>query len=127
MNKHILVVDDEPNLAQLLAMALEDEGYEVTIALNGVDALKKVWSFPYPDLIVLDRDMPRMSGLEVCQRLRHAGFDNPIVFVTGMGDRTHREAGFRAGANGYIVKPFVDKELTSIIAQLMDQRYQRVA
>lgn len=127
MKEQILVVDDEPKLARLLAMALEDEGYDVTVAENGVDALKKVWSLPSPDLIVLDRDMPRMSGLDVCQRLRQAGYDNPIVFVTGMGDRTHREAGLQAGANAYIVKPFIDEEVTSVVKQLLHGPSLKVA
>ncbi|MEB3209745.1 MAG: response regulator [Leptolyngbyaceae bacterium] len=127
MHTHILVVEDEPSLAQLLSMALEDEGYKVTIASDGVEALKKIWTFPYPDLILLDRDMPRMSGLEVCQRLRQAGFDNPIVFVTGRGDRTDCETGLKAGANGYIIKPFVDQELITMIQQLMGDRHPDVA
>lgn len=119
MKAHILIVDDEPRLAQSLAMALEDEDYDVTIAVNGIEALKKVWTVPYSDLVLLDWNMPRMSGLEVCKRLRQAGYENPIVFVTGMGDRIYQEAGLNAGANAYLVKPFTDDEVIATVEKLL--------
>jgi DNA-binding response OmpR family regulator len=120
MKKQILIVDDEPRLAQLMAMALEDAGYEVSIARNGIDALKQAWTVPYPDLIVLDWNMPRMTGLEVCKRLRQSHFGNPIVFVTGMGDRPHRDAARQAGADAYIIKPFTDDDLITTIDCLLN-------
>lgn len=127
MKAHILIVDDEPRLAQSLAMALEDEDYDVTITTNGIEALKKVWAAPYPDLVLLDWNMPRLSGLEVCQRLRQAGYEHPVVFVTGMGDRTYQETGLNAGANAYLVKPFTDDKVITTVETLLSSNCPQVA
>ncbi len=126
MNARILIVDDEPRLARSLAMLLEDEGYEATVATNGFDALNQAWAVPHPTLVVLDWNMPRMTGLEVCKRLRQAGYTHPIIFATGMGDRSQQEAGLKAGANAYLIKPFTADEVLNTIQQLLQQgvRYQ---
>lgn len=120
MNAHILIVDDECRLAQCLAMTLEDEGYRVSVAHDGVEGLKCARSLA-PDLIVLDWNMPQLSGLEVCQHLRQAGNAVPIVLATGRSDRISQTLGLRAGADAYIVKPYNIDEMLSAISQLLDR------
>jgi len=127
MQGHILIVDDEPKLAQSLAMVLEDEDYEASIAMNGIEALKRVWTAPYPDLVLLDWKMPCMSGLEVCRRLRQAAYEQPIVFVTGMVDRSYQEAGFEARAIAYLVMPLSVDEIITTVTQLLNKTYSRVS
>lgn len=123
LDTRILIVDDDSRLAQALAMVLEDEGYQVSLASDGMEALKQVWTSVTPALIVLDWNMPRMSGLEVCRRLRQAGYERPIVFSSGMGDRPHCIAALSAGANAYLVKPFTADELLTTIAAMLQQPF----
>jgi two-component system phosphate regulon response regulator PhoB len=111
---HILVVEDEDALATLLHYNLEKEGYEVTAAGDGEEALTLV-SEKLPDLIVLDWMLPKVSGIEVCRRLRARTETRnvPIIMLTARGEETDRIRGLDTGADDYVVKPFSMSELSA--------------
>jgi len=103
MAEKILVIDDEQSTVQLLAIILEQHGFEVIKALRAEDGLKKAYR-TQPDLVLLDVSMPDMDGFEVCRRLRQMS-DMPIVFLTALGNKEAAMQGFDLGADDYIVKP----------------------
>ncbi len=117
----ILVVDDEPNLLRLIRYALEGEGYEVTTAENGVQALKAVET-GRPDLLVLDVMLPDMSGLEVCQRVRSlpGGGELPIVMLSALTQLGDRVRGLQSGADDYIPKPSEVEEVAARVRALLE-------
>lgn len=120
----ILIADDEPVNLQVMIKLLEEEGYQVITTLNGQDALEKVMDGLKPDLVILDVMMPKMSGLEVCRKLRerYSLFEIPVLIVT-LGNRTEDIlAGFEAGANDYISKPFSLRELKARAWTLLELR-----
>ncbi|HQW07186.1 MAG TPA: response regulator transcription factor [Flavobacteriales bacterium] len=116
----VLLVDDEPDIVELLRYNLEREGYAVQTALNGKDALKsaKTW---HPDLVVLDIMMPGMDGVEVCMQLRQLPeFKNTVItFLTARGEDYSQIAGFEAGADDYITKPVRPKVFVSKVKALL--------
>ncbi|QFG23014.1 response regulator transcription factor [Actinomadura sp. WMMB 499] len=105
----ILVVDDDPTVAEVVARYLTRDGHEVTCVADGRTALRRALDRP-PDLIVLDLMLPGMSGLDVCRRLR-ASSAVPIVMLTALGAETDRLAGLELGADDYVTKPFSPREL----------------
>lgn len=109
---NILVVDDDPEIIDLLRLDLELMGFQVDSANDGMNALKKAESKSY-DLIVLDVMMPKMDGFEVCKRIRanRASAATPIVLLTAKGTIEDKIRGFNAGADDYLVKPFEFQEL----------------
>jgi two-component system, OmpR family, phosphate regulon response regulator PhoB len=117
---YILVVEDEDALATLLHYNLEKEGYKVSLASDGEEALTQV-DEQLPDLIVLDWMLPKVSGIEVCRRLRgRAETRNvPIIMLTARGEETDRIRGLDTGADDYIVKPFSMVELTARIRAVL--------
>ena len=101
----ILVVDDDPTARLLMRAALQKAGFDVRLAVDGADALRQFAEAPF-DLLMLDVDMPGMSGIELCAVLRSQGGEHlPIVMVTGMDDVTSVEATYRSGATDFIAKP----------------------
>ena len=108
----ILVVEDEPDAAELLAFNLKSAGHEVTIADNGAKGLKCAQTIR-PDLIVLDHMLPGMSGIEVCRALRAnvETADVPIIMLTARAAESDRVKGFECGADDYVTKPFSMREL----------------
>ncbi len=116
----VLLVDDEPDIVELLRYNLEREGYAVQTALNGRDALKAAKS-SRPDLIVLDIMMPGMDGVEVCMQLRQLPeFKNTVItFLTARGEDYSQIAGFDAGADDYITKPVRPKVFVSKVKALL--------
>lgn len=116
----ILIVDDEPDIRDVLRITLEDEKYEVFEASNGEEGLALI-DKKMPDMILCDYKMPRMDGREFCRRLkkdillRHL----PVIMVTGKGEITDKVDGIEAGADDYIVKPFEPKELIAHIRMLL--------
>lgn len=110
MTSHILVVEDEVKLAQFIELELKYEGYEVTIAHDGLAGLTSARE-SHPDLILLDWMLPGISGLEICRRLRLTGDRVPIVLLTAKDEISDRVAGLDAGADDYLVKPFSLEEL----------------
>lgn len=118
MNPHILLVEDEIRIAQLVELELADAGYQVNIAHDGQVGLELAQTLQ-PDAIVLDWTLPHLTGLEICQQLRAKGNAVPIVFATAMADAPHRQAAMAAGANAYVVKPYSIGDLVeTITAQL---------
>ncbi|MCW5898507.1 MAG: response regulator transcription factor [Flavobacteriales bacterium] len=116
----VLLVDDEPDIVELLKYNLEREGYHVTTALNGKDALKQARA-TRPDLIVLDIMMPGMDGVEVCNQLRQLPeFKNTLItFLTARSEDYSQIAGFDAGADDYITKPVRPKVFISKVKALL--------
>jgi two-component system phosphate regulon response regulator PhoB len=120
MTPHILVVEDEDSLATLLQYNLQKEGYDVALAGDGEEALLLV-DERLPDLIVLDWMLPKVSGIEVCRRLRQRNETRnvPIVMLTARGEETDRVRGLDTGADDYVVKPFSMTELTARIRAVL--------
>jgi DNA-binding response OmpR family regulator len=110
MTAHILLVEDDPKLAQFIETELCLEGYRVTVATNGMDGLSMAREVN-PDLLILDWLMPGMSGLDVCIRLRTTGLQAPIIMVTAKDEIPDRVAGLNGGADDYVTKPFSMEEL----------------
>ena len=111
MSRMVLVVDDDPHIRQLLAFAFEKAGLEVREAADGEEALAQV-ARAAPDLVVLDINMPRMDGLEVCRRLR-ATSDVPVLFLSSRDEEFDRVLGIELGADDYVVKPFSPREVVA--------------
>jgi DNA-binding response OmpR family regulator len=109
--KHILVVDDEPRIAEIARDYLERAGYRVTIAGNGADALAQART-RQPDLIVLDLGLPQMDGLDVTRTLRKQS-NVPIIMLTARVDESDKLVGLELGADDYVTKPFSPKELVA--------------
>ena len=103
----ILMADDEANITNMAGAILGDAGYDVITAPNGIEAFEKAVS-EKPDLIILDRNMPGMDGIEVCKKIRDTkGICSiPIVFLTGREEEKEILEGLRSGAEDYITKPF---------------------
>ena len=115
--ERVLVVDDDPPLARMLARTLSAEGYEVTVASDGSAALVAA-ERAAPDLIVLDVAMPAMDGLSVCRRMRAKGLATPILMLTARDAVADRVAGLQSGADDYLVKPFAVEELVARLRAL---------
>lgn len=111
MNKaQILVVDDESGVRELVGDVLELEGYEVTIAVDGLDALSKIRKQKY-DLYVLDINMPKIDGLVLLEKMRAAGDATPALLLSARREKDDIHKGFRVGADDYVTKPFSIEEL----------------
>ncbi|WP_433324133.1 response regulator transcription factor [Spirillospora sp. CA-294931] len=106
----ILVVDDEPNIRDLLVQALRLVGFEVRAAARGLEAIAAAGTAP-PALVILDVMLPDLDGLEVARRLRASGLDAPVVFLTARDTVEDRIAGLTAGGDDYVTKPFSLEEL----------------
>jgi DNA-binding response OmpR family regulator len=110
MSDRILLVEDDPKLAEFIAAELSLEGYEVMVATNGIDGLK-LSRESQPDLLILDWMLPGISGLDLCLRLRKNGIQTPILMLTAKDEIPDRVAGLNAGADDYVTKPFSIEEL----------------
>ena len=119
----VLVVDDEQMLTDLLSMALRMEGWEVRTADSGFDALTVTRDFD-PDALVLDIMMPDLDGMAVLQRLRHAGNDVPVLFLTAKDSVADRVAGLTAGGDDYVTKPFSLEEVVARVRALLRRSVQ---
>ncbi|GHO42466.1 response regulator transcription factor [Ktedonospora formicarum] len=118
MKAHLLVVDDDPRITDLLRRILAYEGYSVAVAASGDEALKRTLERA-PDIIVLDVMLPGLNGLEVVQRLRVAGDNVPILLLTARDTVADRVKGFEVGADDYLVKPFAPEELVARIKAML--------
>lgn len=105
----ILIAEDDPKIAKVVRVYLENDGYRVAHAENGRDVLALAEKEP-PLLVILDLMLPDMSGEEVCQELKEMG-DIPVIMLTSKGSEEERLAGFALGADDYVVKPFSPREL----------------
>jgi DNA-binding response OmpR family regulator len=114
----VLLVEDEVKLARFVELELSYEGYEVTVAHDGLSGLMAARD-GLPDLVILDWMMPGMSGVEVCRRLRATGCRAPVILMTAKDDVVDRVAGLDAGADDYVTKPFsIEELLARVRAQL---------
>ncbi|WP_309732165.1 response regulator transcription factor [Chamaesiphon sp. OTE_75_metabat_556] len=110
MNDRILLVEDDTKLAGFIEEELILEGYQVTVATNGLDGLTIARNLQ-PDLLILDWMLPGISGLDLCLRLRSTGIQVPIIMLTAKDEIPDRVAGLNAGADDYVTKPFSIEEL----------------
>jgi len=122
LNMNILVVDDDPNILELVSIQLMSAGYTVIKASNGYEALEKL-SEELPDLAVVDVMMPGMDGYALTRKIR-AEADIPVLLLTAKGELDDKEQGFLAGSDDYVVKPFEPKELLFRINAIL-RRYDK--
>ncbi|OXE36729.1 MAG: phosphate regulon transcriptional regulatory protein PhoB [Phenylobacterium zucineum] len=120
MSPRILVVEDEDALSTLLQYNLEKDGYDVAVASDGEDALTQVAEHA-PDLVILDWMLPKISGIEVCRRLRQRTETRnvPIIMLTARGEESDRIRGLDTGADDYVIKPFAMTELSARIRAVL--------
>lgn len=128
VRKKILVVEDDPDLVELLSFNLRGCGFVVSTSGDGVDAVKKARSI-MPDLILLDLMLPQLDGFGVCEILRRdpATTGIPIIMVTAMSSQFARLAGLEAGANDYITKPFSPKQLIARVQEMLGRHVPQPA
>ena len=117
MSRSVLIVEDDRNIAELLQMYLEKEGYTVTVAFDGGQGLAKFRSVQ-PDLVLLDVMMPVMDGWAVCRAIR-AESRTPVIMLTAKGETDDKVAGLKAGADDYITKPFEMREVLARIEAVL--------
>lgn len=122
----ILVVEDEASLAQVLVDNLEAEGYDVRVARDGEAAETAwnggAWNGATPDLVVLDVMLPRVDGYELCRRMRDAGHDTAVLYLSARGEPEDRVRGLRAGGDDYLPKPFHLPEFLLRVQALLRRR-----
>jgi DNA-binding response OmpR family regulator len=126
MNDRILLVEDDPKLSQFIASELSLEGYQVTVATNGLDGLT-IARDTQPDLVILDWMLPEISGLDVCMRLRKTGVQVPIIMLTAKDEISDRVTGLNAGADDYLIKPFSIEELLARVKARMRRMYPEIS
>ncbi len=117
MTHHILIADDDPHIRELLSFALAKAGMTVSEAPDGEAALAAVTAHR-PDLLILDINMPKMDGLEVCRRLRAEG-NLPILFLSSRDDEIDRVLGLELGGDDYVVKPFSPREVVARVGAIL--------
>jgi DNA-binding response OmpR family regulator len=117
MTLRVLVIEDDPNVCEVVARYLAREGYQVETAADGAAGLARALADP-PDLVVLDLMLPSLGGLEVCRRLRAAA-PVPVIMLTALGEEADRIAGLDLGADDYMAKPFSPRELTARVKAVL--------
>ena len=120
---HILIVEDDPNIAKSIEVTTSIVGYQCDRCADGLTAVKKVNSGDY-DIVLLDVMLPGLNGFEVIERIRNSG--TPVIFLTALGDVTDKIKGLRMGAEDYIVKPFEAMELLARIEVVL-RRFKKDA
>ncbi|MCB9687744.1 MAG: response regulator transcription factor [Alphaproteobacteria bacterium] len=120
----ILLVDDDPNLLDVLSMTLEDAGHDVITAKDGVAGLRKVEQGA-PELLVSDVNMPGIDGFTLCRRLREKGHTLPIVLLTARDTEIDQALGLELGADDYVIKPFSARVLLARVSALLRREQLR--
>ncbi|MFP5501218.1 MAG: response regulator transcription factor [Candidatus Sericytochromatia bacterium] len=120
MGKRILIVEDEPDLVEVLSIIFRAYGYETEVAGDGVSALEAI-AEKRPDLVLMDVMMPRMNGLEVCRRLKQdpATRALPVVLLTAKAHDVDKASGLEAGADAYLAKPFENADLIATVQRVL--------
>ncbi len=118
--RHILVVDDDQHICDVICFTLEKAGYKVSVARDGSEALVQFRASP-TDLIVLDVGLPEMDGLEVCRQIRKES-EVPILFLSARGDEIDRVLGLEIGGDDYVTKPFSPRELAARVSVILKRR-----
>jgi DNA-binding response OmpR family regulator len=121
--ERILIAEDEPDIRELIRLALQFNGFEVISASDGAEAVELASNNSF-DLIMLDVRMPRLTGYEACRQLREmeATKEIPIIFLSAKGQEAEVDEGLEAGADRYILKPFAPIELANEIKQILAER-----
>lgn len=114
---HVLVVDDEPMVRDVLARYLRSEGFRVSLAVDGQEALEL--AAEGPDLILLDLMLPKIDGYEVFTRMRDQGRTTPVIMLTARGEETDRVVGLELGADDYVTKPFSPREVVARVRAVL--------
>jgi two-component system chemotaxis response regulator CheY len=119
--KKVLVVDDSPTIRQQIGRALGDAGFDVVEATDGVDGIDKIDSDRAIGMVILDINMPRMNGLEMLEKVKQQSENEnlPVIMLTSEGQKSLIERAKRAGAKGWIVKPFKTELLVGAVRKLM--------
>lgn len=117
LNQKILIVDDDANICELLRLYLEKDGYEAEVVTDGLKAVE-VFNSSSPDLVLLDIMLPGMDGWQVCREIRKTS-QTPIIMLTAKGETFDKVLGLELGADDYITKPFVTKEVVARIKAVL--------
>jgi len=123
VDARVLVVDDEPMVRDVLARYLEQEGFAVSTAADGQEALS-AFEAEHPDLVLLDLMLPRIDGLEVFQRMR-SGATTPVIMLTAKGEEADRVVGLELGADDYVTKPFSPREVVARVRAVLRRSTER--
>jgi DNA-binding response OmpR family regulator len=118
----LLLVEDDPELARRLQESLESQNYQVEITDSGKDAIQLLKNFHF-DIIILDWELSDITGHDVCLEFRKSGGTTPILFLTGRGDISYKETGLDSGADDFMVKPFLERELFARLRSLLRRPY----
>jgi len=118
----IMIVDDDPNVRELVSVLLQNHGFETCEAIDGRDAMQKITN-DNPDLVIIDIMMPNMDGFELCHNLRRYYENMPVLMLTAKGELASKVKGFGLGADDYLTKPFEGDELILRIQALL-RRYK---
>jgi two-component system, OmpR family, alkaline phosphatase synthesis response regulator PhoP len=118
MKNKVLIVDDEPSILTLLQYNLEQAGYEVITAMDGVTG-KELAEKEFPDLIILDLMLPKLDGMEVCKQLRQIKVMTPILMLTAKDDELDKILGLELGADDYMIKPFSPREVIARVKAIL--------
>ena len=122
----ILIIEDEPKVASFIKRGLEENNYDADIAYDGITAEKLVRQYQY-DLFILDIIIPGIGGLDLCKKLKILSPNIPVLMLTALGTTEDKLAGFDAGANDYLVKPFEFREMLArvkVLLKMADQSYE---
>jgi DNA-binding response OmpR family regulator len=125
----VLIVDDDPTVSDVVRRYLERDGHRVEVVGDGAQALARAEADP-PDLVVLDLMLPRVSGLEVCARLRDVqppAQPVPVIMLTALGEETDRVVGLQTGADDYVTKPFSPRELALRVRSVLRRTHPAAA
>lgn len=125
MTRHILVVDDDPHIREVICFALEKAGFEYVTARDGAEALARFSEAP-PRMVILDVGMPEMDGLEVCRDIRKTS-EVPILFLSARDDEIDRVLGLEIGGDDYVTKPFSPRELIARVNVILKRLTPRQA
>jgi DNA-binding response OmpR family regulator len=118
---HILIIEDDTRVADLIKRGLEEQGYSTSVAYDG-DMGKKLALTNLHDLIITDIILPKINGIDLCREIRAALPDTPVIMLTALGTTDDKVEGFDAGANDYLVKPFDFRELHVRIRELLKRK-----
>jgi DNA-binding response OmpR family regulator len=127
MEKKILVIEDDPATSRLVDYSLRHEGYQVIMASNGLEGVRKART-ESPDLVILDVMLPGMDGFEICHRLRSepATAKLPILMFSAKAQEIDRDTGIKVGADDYLTKPAAPAEIVSRVAKLLVKKNKEI-